>query len=73
MLKKVNEPMERKLEGIRIADADFPAPFVSGLEYAPQLKKKRPIVPGTKYLPTSKNHNKPMLIIETYRNFLINL
>ena len=34
MLKKVNEPMERKLEGIRIADADFPAPFVSGLEYA---------------------------------------
>ena len=33
-MKKVNEPMERKLEGIRIADADFPAPFVSGLEYA---------------------------------------
>ena len=34
MLKRVNEPVERKLEGIRIADANFPAPFASGLEYA---------------------------------------
>ncbi len=34
MLKKVNEPVSRKLEGIRIADSAFPAPFASGLEYA---------------------------------------
>ena len=34
MLKRVNEPVERKLDGIRIADASFPAPFASGLEYA---------------------------------------
>ena len=33
-MKRVNEPMERKLDGIRIADASFPAPFSSGLEYA---------------------------------------
>ena len=34
MLKRVNDPAVRKLEGIPIADAKFPAPFVSGLEYA---------------------------------------
>lgn len=34
MLKRINEPINRKLEGIRIADASFPAPFASGLEYA---------------------------------------
>ncbi len=34
MLKKINGPEKRKLEGLPIADANFPAPFVSGLEYA---------------------------------------
>ena len=34
MLKRVNEPVMRKLEGVPIADAKFPAPFASGLEYA---------------------------------------
>lgn len=34
MLKRVNEPVARKLEGIEIANAKFPAPFASGLEYA---------------------------------------
>ena len=34
MLKKVNEKVERKLDGIRIGDANFPTPFASGLEYA---------------------------------------
>ena len=34
MLKRVNEPMERKLEGIKIANANFPSPYTSGLEYA---------------------------------------
>lgn len=33
-MKRVNDPNARKLEGIRIADAKFPAPFASGLEYA---------------------------------------
>lgn len=34
MLKRVNDPNVKKLEGIKIADASFPAPFASGLEYA---------------------------------------
>ena len=34
MLKRVNDPKERNLKGIRIADAKFPLPFASGLEYA---------------------------------------
>lgn len=34
MLKRVNEPVTRKLEGIEIANANFPSPFASGLEYA---------------------------------------
>lgn len=34
MLKRVNEPLKRELKGIRIGDANFPAPFASGLEYA---------------------------------------
>ena len=34
MLKRVTVPKERKMEGIRIADANFPSPFKSGLEYA---------------------------------------
>ena len=34
MLKRINDPKERVLEGIRIEDARFPAPFGSGLEYA---------------------------------------
>ena len=34
MLKRVGDTKERKVEGIRIADAKFPAPFASGLEYA---------------------------------------
>ena len=34
MLKRVVDLKARKVEGIRIADARFPAPFVSGLEYA---------------------------------------
>ncbi len=34
MLKRVNEPVTRKLEGIPIGEANFPAPFASGLEYA---------------------------------------
>ena len=34
MLKRVNNPVERKLEGIKIGDANYPAPFASGLEYA---------------------------------------
>ena len=34
MLKRVNEPVTRKLEGIEIANASFPSPYVSGLEYA---------------------------------------
>ncbi len=34
MLKRINEPVVRKLEGIEIADANFPSPFTSGLEYA---------------------------------------
>ena len=34
MLTRVNEPVTRKLEGIRIADASFPSPYASGLEYA---------------------------------------
>ena len=34
MLKRVNEPMTRELKGIRAADASFPSPFASGLEYA---------------------------------------
>ncbi len=34
MLKRVNDPVERKLEGIKIKDALFPSPFPSGLEYA---------------------------------------
>ena len=34
MLKRVNEPVTRKLEGIEIANAKFPTPFASGLEYA---------------------------------------
>lgn len=35
MLKRVNDPNKiRKLEGIRIAEANFPSPFASGLEYA---------------------------------------
>ena len=34
MLKRVNEPVTRKLEGIPIKNAKFPAPFASGLEYA---------------------------------------
>ena len=34
MLKRVNDPVERKLEGIKIGNANYPAPFASGLEYA---------------------------------------
>ena len=34
MLKRINDPVTRKVEGIRIADAKFPSPFGSGLEYA---------------------------------------
>ena len=34
MLKRVNEPVVRKLEGIEIGNAKFPSPFISGLEYA---------------------------------------
>ena len=34
MLKRVGDSKERKLEGIRIADAKFPTPFAQGLEYA---------------------------------------
>lgn len=34
MLKRINDPDARKVEGIRIADAKFPSPFGSGLEYA---------------------------------------
>ena len=34
MLKRVNALTERKLEGIPIAEACFPSPFPSGLEYA---------------------------------------
>lgn len=34
MLKRVNDSAMRKVEGIRIADAKFPSPFASGLEYA---------------------------------------
>ena len=34
MLKRVNGAIEGKLEGIPIADAKFPSPFPSGLEYA---------------------------------------
>ena len=34
MLKRVNEPVERKLEGIKIVNASFPSPYTSGLEYA---------------------------------------
>lgn len=34
MLKRVNEPVTRKLEGIPISEANFPSPFASGLEYA---------------------------------------
>ena len=34
MLKRVNEPVTRKLEGIEIVNASFPSPYVSGLEYA---------------------------------------
>ena len=34
MLKRVNDPKERKLEGIHVADAKFPTPFPQGLEYA---------------------------------------
>ena len=34
MLKRVNEPVTRKLEGIPVAEANFPSPFASGLEYA---------------------------------------
>ena len=35
MLRRINAPNKiRKPEGIRISDANFPAPFVSGLEYA---------------------------------------
>jgi len=34
MLRRVQEPITRKLEGIPIGKAIFPSPFVSGLEYA---------------------------------------
>jgi hypothetical protein len=34
MLKRVGEPIERKLEGIAIVNANFPSPYPSGLEYA---------------------------------------
>ena len=34
MLKRVNAVAERKVEGIPIAEACFPSPFPSGLEYA---------------------------------------
>ena len=34
MLKRINDPKDRVLEGIRMADAKFPMPFASGLEYA---------------------------------------
>ena len=34
MLKRVGEPIERKLEGVAIANANFPSPYPSGLEYA---------------------------------------
>ena len=34
MLKRVNEPLKRELKGIPIGEANFPAPFASGLEYA---------------------------------------
>ena len=34
MLKRVGEPIERKLEGIAIINANFPSPYPSGLEYA---------------------------------------
>ncbi len=34
MLKRVNDPVERKLEGVKIKAASFPSPFPSGLEYA---------------------------------------
>ena len=34
MLKRVTVPKERKFEGISVGSANFPAPFVSGLEYA---------------------------------------
>ena len=37
MLTRVNEPVTRKLEGIRIADASFPSPYASGLEYANEV------------------------------------
>ena len=34
MLKRINDPAQRQVEGIRIAEAKFPSPFGSGLEYA---------------------------------------
>jgi hypothetical protein len=34
MLKRVGEPIESKLEGVAIANANFPSPYPSGLEYA---------------------------------------
>ena len=34
MLKRVGEPIERKVEGIEIVNANFPSPYPSGLEYA---------------------------------------
>ena len=34
MLKRINDPANRQMEGMKIADAVFPSPFGSGLEYA---------------------------------------
>lgn len=34
MLKRVNDPITRKVEGIEIGNANFPSPYASGLEYA---------------------------------------
>ena len=34
MLKRINDPAQRQVKGIRIAEAKFPSPFGAGLEYA---------------------------------------